>query len=124
MWLDTEDPKLGPRSSAMADSALIEDSLYVSAMSFWEVAMLVSKGRISVPPNVSYWRLGLLGSGVREVPVDGEIGVAATGLQDLPGDPADRIILATALLNGATLITADRQLLAWTGSMKRHDARV
>jgi PIN domain nuclease of toxin-antitoxin system len=58
------------------------------------------------------------------VPRLGEIGIAAAQLQDLHGDPADRIILATALHHRATLVTADQRLLAWTGPLERHDARL
>jgi PIN domain nuclease of toxin-antitoxin system len=44
-------------------------------------------------------------------------------LAGLHSDPADRIIVATALAHDATLITADERLLAWRGPLKTHDAR-
>lgn len=47
----------------------------------------------------------------------------AAELQDLHLDPIDRIIVATALVEDAVLLTADRPLLAWPGRLRRQDAR-
>ena len=94
----------------------------MSAMSFWEMAMLKSKGRISFPEDVGRWRLEQLGQGLIEIPVDGDIGIRANALADFHADPADRIIVATAL-GGHRLVTADERILAWGGSLDRLDAR-
>jgi PIN domain nuclease of toxin-antitoxin system len=53
-----------------------------------------------------------------EIPVDGEIGIRATGLADFHGDPADRLIVATAL-GGHQLVTADERILDWPGALGR-----
>jgi PIN domain nuclease of toxin-antitoxin system len=66
----------------------------------------------------------LLENGLKEVALTGESGITAVQLAGLHGDPADRIITATALSSGATLVTADERLLAWPGPLKRVDARV
>lgn len=47
----------------------------------------------------------------------------ASELDELHGDPFDRIIVATALVEGAILLTADQSLLAWPGELRRLDAR-
>ena len=52
----------------------------------------------------------------------GAIGIEAVSLVDLHGDPADRMIVATARLHGARLVTADHKLLDWSGSISRLDA--
>jgi PIN domain nuclease of toxin-antitoxin system len=124
IWLDQNDPALGRHSRELADEALNDGTLAVSAMSFWEIAMLVVKGRITKDIDLKRWRLDLIGSGLVELPLDGGIGITAAQLSDLHGDPADRFILATALANDATLLTADRQLLDWPGTLQRHDARL
>jgi PIN domain nuclease of toxin-antitoxin system len=64
----------------------------------------------------------LLGSGLRELPVTGDIAILAAELSGLNGDPADRIIAATAIVHDATLITSDANLLRWRHSLKRQDA--
>ena len=101
----------------------MSDQLGVASISFWEIAMLVSRGRIAVDPSVDQWRLRVLGLGVQEIPLTGDIGIAAVRLVDLHGDPADRIIVATSVAASATLVTADDRILDWPGTLKRQDAR-
>lgn len=62
-------------------------------------------------------------AGLIELPIDGAIGIQAVDLNGLPDDPADRLIVATALHHRAALVTADEKLLAWTHPLIRHDAR-
>ena len=122
IWLDQDDPALGNEARKRADLALQQGKLAVSAISFWETAMLVAKGRVTMTLPPAAWRRDLLGLGLVEIPVDGDIGIAATQL-DLHGDPADWIIVATAQIRGATLLTADQPLLQWDNSLERFDAR-
>jgi PIN domain nuclease of toxin-antitoxin system len=61
--------------------------------------------------------------GVREIGLSAEIAMWAVDLEDLHGDPMDRIIIATALAENALLLTADRPLLDWPGRLQRQDAR-
>jgi PIN domain nuclease of toxin-antitoxin system len=49
--------------------------------------------------------------------------VRAAGLGNLTGDPIDRLIVATALVEDAVLLTADGSLLAWSGGLRRQDAQ-
>ena len=53
--------------------------------------------------------------------MDGEIGIRAATLPDFHADPADRLIVATAL-EGHRLVTADRRILDWPGQLSRLDA--
>ena len=75
------------------------------------------------PDDVALWRREQLGQGMVEIPVDGEIGVRAAAMVDFHADPADRIIVATAL-GGHRLVTADERILAWSGNLDRLDAMV
>lgn len=108
-----EDKKLGRRAIASIDKALSGDDVFVSAISFWEIAMLVERGRIEMDTPVVAFRALALRHGIQEEPVDGEIGIAAARLPDSHGDPADRMLVATAMLRTLTLITADDTLLGW-----------
>jgi len=99
-----------------------EDTLLVSAMSFWEVAMLVQRRRLVLAQPVDNWRHNVLELGIVEIPVSGDIGILATELEDFPLDPADRVLAATAMVHGAGLITADASILGWQGQLSCHDA--
>ena len=123
IWAVEGHERLGPDSRNIADSALREDRLFVSAISFWEVALLARRGRVVLAYPCVEWRQNALSLGIEELPLTGEIGIRAAELDGLPGDPADRVITATAMAQGATLMTADSRILEWTGQLSRHDAR-
>ncbi len=122
IWLNLGVSQLGPRARQIADEALPEGRLAVSAVSFWEVAVLVGRRRIELEKSTVRWHQELLRSGLIEIPLDGEIAIAAINLPDLHGDPADLFIAATAIINEARLITADRRLLNWSGPLDCLDA--
>ena len=124
IWAMDGDQRLGLASRDMADQALRDNLLFVSAISFWEVASLTRRGRLTLAYSSGEWRRIALGLGIVEIPLTGEIGILAAELEGLPGDPAERIITATALLRGQTLLTSDRRILDWQGLVARHDARV
>ncbi len=121
VWLAFDDPKLGPRTRRAIDHAWAANEAAVSAITFWEVAMLHKKGRLSLLTDTGSWRQSLFRDGLVEIPVDGEIGIRANELADFHSDPADRLIVATALA-GHRLVTADRRLLSWPGPLSRLDA--
>lgn len=123
VWLISGDERLGKRARTLLDSALGDEALSVSAISFWEVALLVERGRIDLGSRADLWRRQILDLGVNEIPIDGEIAITSVTLPSLHADPADRIILATAQQRSAALITADERLLAWRNPLRRHDAR-
>ena len=123
VWLVEGDPRLGLNARELLQTALQADDLTVSAICFWEIAMLVRSGRLALAVPTAEWHRGTLELGILEAPVSGQIGILAGELAGLPGDPADRIITATAMVRNATLLTADRRILDWTGNVLRHDAR-
>ena len=86
--------------------------------------MLVAKRRIAMDMPLAAWRLDLLGAGLMEIAVDGSIGITAAELAAAHADPADRMIMASAQVNGADLLTADKLILGWPGRLDRHDARL
>ena len=83
--------------------------------------MRIEKGQLHLDTDLLSWRRAFLDAGISEDPVDGEIAVRAGLLPLLHGDPADRLIVATALA-GHELVTADRRILDWPGSVSRVDA--
>lgn len=101
---------------------LQEGTLAASAFSFWEIALLRDKGRMNLLQDVRAWRSQLLRDGLNKIPIDGDIAFRANRLHDFHADPADRIIVATAL-GGHSLVTADDHILNWSGQLRRVDAR-
>ncbi len=122
LWFRIAEERIGPYCRQQVAEALQEGNLAVSAFSFWEIAMLLDKGRITLPDNIVPWRTNLLANYLTEIPLDGQIGIRANNLPNFHPDPADRIIVATAL-EGHRLLTADELILNWTGSLDRLDAR-
>lgn len=121
VWLAI-DRGLGKQSQRIADKALADDRLAVSAFSFWELGMLIAKRRLRAVKSVGELRAKLLAAGIRELPLTGDIAILAAELENLNGDPADRVIAATAIAHDATLMTADADLLRWRHRLKRQDA--
>ena len=122
VWLDEANSKLGQVAKKSIDDALLAGSLGVAAVSFLEIAMLVRKGRISIGLELDVWRKELLQKGLHEVPMSGGTAIRAGQLKNMHGDPADRMIVATALEKSATLVTADRKILDWQGLPHKIDA--
>ena len=121
VWIRFGDRQLGRLARLEIEDAVYQSGVAVSAISFWEVAMLHAKGRLTLLQDVAAWREMLLRDGLVEIPVDGAIGIRANELADFHADPADRLIVATAL-GGHRLVTADRRILDWPGSLDRMDA--
>lgn len=89
--------------------------LYVSAISAWEIAMLVRKGRLVLSRDVASWvAAARRPPGVRIAPLTASIALDSTSLSPLSTqDPADRFVAATARGLGARLVTCDTALLEY-----------
>jgi PIN domain nuclease of toxin-antitoxin system len=77
--------------------------------------MLVAKSRLEIDRDVGLWmRQALAAPGIRLAPLSAEIAVRSTTLgREFHGDPADRLIVATALELNAALVTKDARLRSW-----------
>ena len=115
VWLMFGEPMLGPLANKSIQLASRTDRLLVSAITPWEIALLVSKRRIDLRQDVLEWLWSALKlPGVKLEPLSPEISVASTRLPwEMHADPADRILAATARHIGAVLVTADRKLLEY-----------
>jgi PIN domain nuclease of toxin-antitoxin system len=94
------------------------DVVYLSPITCWEVAMLVAKGRVALDRPVSAWVNDLLATSPADIAeLTAAIAVTAGQLRDFHGDPADRIIYATAAARRLPLVTKDTRFhdLATTG---------
>lgn len=111
VWGKTDSARLSRDARRLMEKARRHDGLAVSAISLWELALLLSRGQIQSYGSVES-SVRLLCDGVDIKPVTAEISaLAAQFPDDFPHDPADRIIGATARAEGLTLVTRDERIL-------------
>ena len=115
MWTAQGDPLHEPAASELPKACERGESLLVSPITAWEVAMLVAKGRMALALNPDLWfeRFCDL-PGVTLAAMPPSVLVASTTLPgQTPGDPADRILIATARAFGYVLVTRDEKILEY-----------
>lgn len=109
-WWSAEPDRLSAPAVAAVEAA---DQLAVAAITWYELAWQASHGRITVSQPIPAW-LDALARTVRTVALTPAIAAAAAALpRSFPGDPADRIIYASAIESGWRLVTKD-------GRMRKH----
>jgi PIN domain nuclease of toxin-antitoxin system len=96
-----------------------KNELLFSAASLWEITIKNALGREDFRVEPRLLRRGLLDNGYTELPITSEHAVNVDSLPDLHKDPFDRILLAQALTEGITLLTADAQLAKYRGPVKK-----
>lgn len=110
-WVSGRAP-LSPKARRLVGAAVDQGAVYLSSISVWEVAQLVSRGRLELTMDVATWvaksdAMPFL----HFVPVDNAIALRSVELPEpLHPDPADRIIIATALTLGFPLVTRDERI--------------
>lgn len=105
-WVNQTPAKLTSSQIVAIETA---DSLAVSVITCWEMAWLVSHGRITLRLPLAHWLDEVERSGVTVIPVSRPIALLAVSLPEHHKDPADRLIIATALEFGARLVSVDER---------------
>jgi PIN domain nuclease of toxin-antitoxin system len=115
IWLANGDPIAPASRDAIAAAQRDGAGVYVSPISAWEIATLVSKGRLHLSLEPNAWFETLLSlPGVRLAELSPAVLIASAFLPGTPPrDPADRIVAATARHDGHVSITRDGELLAY-----------
>ncbi len=115
LWAMLGDPKLGKPFQGAFERALEANSVLVSSMSIWEVGMLVEKKRIQIDMDTLDWVEQALDiPGMQLSPVTPKIAIQSTKLLDeVHGDPIDRLLIATAFEENAVLVTRDQKILKY-----------
>ena len=114
IWLSTEQERL----SAVVRAAIARSagSLYVSGITAFEFGLLRSTGRVSSALDAEEWfSLLLENHGLHEIPVSGAIAARSTALPAIHKDPADRMIVATAVIRGLPIATPDGTIPKYPG---------
>jgi PIN domain nuclease of toxin-antitoxin system len=112
IWFTSKPEALSKKAQKAVDAAVKEKNVLISSISVWEVALLVKNKRLKLSMDVTDWiakseNLPF----IQFIPVSNSIAVKSVNLpQPLHPDPADRIIIATALSTGASLVTKDKKI--------------
>jgi PIN domain nuclease of toxin-antitoxin system len=124
IWSQFDKKQLGKKSLALIERRWQAGEIAIPSIAFWEVGLLVERSRLKLTVPLYEWRRLLLDGGAVEFSLSGEVAIRALDFTALHADPADRLIAATAVVNDASLMTADEKLLAWRHPLERHDARL
>jgi PIN domain nuclease of toxin-antitoxin system len=114
-YLENETKRFSRRITPLVERAVQRGDVVVSAISVWEIAQLEAARRLELSVDVRTWvGRALAFPGVRLKGLSPSIAIESTRLPGQPHrDPADRILIATARLMGATLVTCDKAMLAY-----------
>ncbi len=116
LWWVGNDSRISASVLQRIESA---EKLVVSASSFWEIAMLVQKKRIVLDREFDEWSYAVTSQlEVQSIDVDSKVAGCAGQLTDFHGDPADRLLYATALLHDCTLLSKDRKIQEYQGNVE------
>lgn len=128
IWFSQGDTRLEEPARKIVSGEAANGEVVVSPISFWEVSMLVQKARLSLGMDVLDWIEAVLRQPrVRIEPISPTIAVDAGRLPgDIHGDPADRLIIATARQIACPVLTTDRKILDYAvqGHVHAIDARL
>jgi PIN domain nuclease of toxin-antitoxin system len=105
LWAAEQSDRLPPVVRTLLDEPLNQPLF--SAASLWEIAIKSSLGRDDFQVDARVLRRALLDNGYRELPVTSQHAVAIEGLPPIHRDPFDRLLVAQAIVEGITLVTAD-----------------
>lgn len=113
IWWINKSEKLSQKAQKTIEEAEKRKTIYISSISILEICLLVKKNKLDLGTNLDLWlkQIETL-SYVHFVPMDNKIAFQSINLPDFSHkDPADRVIIATALKLGARLVTADEKIL-------------
>lgn len=117
LWLFDASSSLTKKHRVMIEDAAAHAELHLSAISFWEIAMLASKKRIELHNSVQSWLVEAVRMW-RVQTINLGIKVASEAYRlpaDFQGDPADRMIVASSKLYDLPLMTADKLIHRYAG---------
>ena len=115
IWLVAGSQRLGPQARHAIQAAWDQGTAHASSFTFWEIALLHTAGHLGLDIQPRALSLRLRSDGLQVISADDEIAVRSVelGAEGFHADPADRIIMATAIICGYRLLTADRAVTAW-----------
>jgi PIN domain nuclease of toxin-antitoxin system len=116
LWAAVEPEKLTRSAISLIESP--DNEILFSAVSLWEIAIKAARGRDDFRVDVALLRRGLFDNGYSETGVTGEHAMALSSLPLLRKDPFDRMLVAQAMVEGLTLVTADPVIAEYPGPIR------
>ena len=115
IWLFNGSTELSKSAIEQIDFAANQGKVFIPAISVWELSMLVAKSRVNLSQSIHQWINNSLSQpGVNLSPILPEIAIESSFLPgDFHGDPADRIIVATARINNLIVFTRDKKIIKY-----------
>ena len=111
LWLHTEPQRMGDRLALLEDQ---RNDLFVSAVTSWEIAIKYAGGRLALPePPERYVPVRIREIGAEPLAIEHAHALAVTQLPKLHRDPFDRMLVAQAGALGASIVTADPQIIRY-----------
>lgn len=122
LWLLAGEKQISAKVISLLEDKRQKNSLYLSDISLWEICMLAKKGRITLgQPTLSWLKNAIKISNVHLLHLTPEIAVESTELPgDFHGDPADRIIVASARIFNLAILTRDQKILEYSSEHRVH----
>ncbi|ALA25893.1 twitching motility protein PilT [Piscirickettsia salmonis] len=117
LWAASDSPKLSSEVRLLLSER--GNELFFSAASLWEIAIKNSLGRKDFKVEPHLLRRGLLDNGYSELVITSEHAVGVSGLPSIHKDPFDRILIAQAISEGFTLLTADELVVQYPGPIMK-----
>jgi PIN domain nuclease of toxin-antitoxin system len=116
LWGAIEPEKLSRAASALIENP--DNEMVFSALSIWEIAIKTGLGRADFRLDAGMLRRNLSDNGYAELAVTGAHAAALAGLPPIHKDPFDRMLVAQAIVEGFTLLTSDRTVAKYPGSIR------
>lgn len=116
LWAAGEPERLSAEARTLIGAT--DNELFFSAVSLWEIAIKRGLGRNDFQVDARLLRRGLLDNGYSELPMVSEHAVAIDSLPPIHKDPFDRMLIAQAMIEGITLLTADAMVAKYSGSVR------
>ena len=116
LWASGQSERLSASMRTILEDR--KNELFFSTVSIWEVAIKHRLGRNDFQVNPRLLRRGLIDNGYSELQISSEHAVTVTDLPAIHKDPFDRMLVAQAIVDGITLITADEMIAKYPAPVR------
>lgn len=116
LWWALDPAALSKRATSICED-MERKGGFASSISIWELGIKVARRHLDIGIDIAELARRVVASGVVELlPVDTEVWLASLGLKWRHRDPADRVIVATALMKGLPILSKDRTIRRFKGA--------